>query len=149
MLPALHAKRATVQGRRRRADRDIVGLFGEPFRPSFFGRSYWRAQQEVVRRFEIARMFGEEEAMGAPPGLEDFVAELQGRIEELERALASAREHAAATGAAHAIELGRLGAEVERLRSELGSRSAVPQVSPEGTSKGGALGGLWRLVRGR
>lgn len=149
MLPALHAKRAVVQARRRRADRDIVPLFGEPFRPSCFGRTYWHAQQEVVRTSGITRIFGEEEAMATPHGTEELVAELQGRIEELERELASARATAAATAAAHGIELASLGAEIERLRRALApSAPAVPRQA--GAAKTGrSLGGLWRLVRGR
>jgi GT2 family glycosyltransferase len=150
MLPALRAKRAVVQARRRRADRDVVSLFGEPFRPSCFGRSYWRTQQEVVRAFGIGRMFGEEEAMAVPQGMDEFVAELQGRIEDLERELASARETLTVADAAHGVELVRLNAEIDRLRRELSARAAAvacPPQAPAAITR--SLGGLWRLVRGR
>jgi len=119
MLPGLFAKRAVVQARRQRADRDIVTLFGEPLRPSFFGRSYWLVQQEVMQAFGIGRMFGQEDTMTAHQGLEEFVADLQGRIEDLERELAAVRETVAAAEVAHAADRARLAAEVERLQREL------------------------------
>ncbi|MGH7895675.1 MAG: glycosyltransferase family 2 protein, partial [Candidatus Binatia bacterium] len=118
-LPALQAKRAAVQARRRRPDREIVPLFAAPFRPSFFGRAYWREQERVVRAFGIAPLFGAEGAMATSQGMDDFVGELQGRIEELEAELAAARQTAAAAEAEHRAEQERLGAEIARLRSEL------------------------------
>ncbi|MBI3769305.1 MAG: glycosyltransferase family 2 protein [Deltaproteobacteria bacterium] len=115
-LPALHAKRAAVQARRRRPDREIVPLFGEPLRPSFFGCAYWREQARVVGAFEITAIVGN-------VVMNDFIEELQGRIEELEAALAAARRDAEEHGA----ERVRLAAEVARLREELGRKAAAPQ----------------------
>ena len=117
-LPALRAKRAVVQARRRRPDREIVPLFGEPLRPSFFGRAYWREQGRMVRAFEIGAIVGTDEA-----GMSDFIEELQGRIEELEAALAAARREAEARDAERAA----LAAEITRLRDELGRRVAEPR----------------------
>ncbi len=118
-LPALRAKRAAVQARRRRPDREIVPLFGEPLRPSFFGRAYWREQVRLVRAFGIAAIFNESGGTGtgdvSDTHMDDFIEELQGRIEELEAALATARREAD-EGAA---ERARLAAEVARLRDEL------------------------------
>ena len=108
-MPALRAKRDAVQARRRRRDSEIVPLFVEPLRPSFFGRAYWREQARVVRAFDIARIF--ENA-----SMDDFIEQLEGRIEELEAELAAARVAADE----HAAERARLAAEIARLRAELG-----------------------------
>lgn len=107
-LPALRRKRDAVQARRRRADREIVPLFAEPLRPSFFGRAYWREQARVVRAFDI-------EAIVGNTGMDDFIEDLQGRIETLEGELAAARREAEA----RADECARLAAELARVRSEL------------------------------
>jgi GT2 family glycosyltransferase len=120
-LPALRRKRAVVQARRQRPDRDIVPLFGEPLRPSFFGRAYWREQARVVRAFEIMDIMGIKDIMG-DAGMDDFIAELQGRIEELEAALAAARREVEEGDA----ERARLTAEIARVRDELG-RVAEPR----------------------
>jgi len=123
-LPALRAKRVAVQARRRRPDREIVPLFGEPLRPSFFGRAYWREQVRLVRAFGIAAIFAQSDETGADRvsdgQMDDFIEELQGRIEELEAALAAARRETDEGGA----ERARLAAEVARLRDEL--RRTVP-----------------------
>ncbi len=103
-LPALRRKRDAVQARRRRPDREIIPLFGEPLRPSFFGRAYWREQVRIVRVFGIARAMGIKETTG-DAGMNEFIEELQGRIEELE------------------AERARLAAEVARLRDELAGRA--------------------------
>jgi GT2 family glycosyltransferase len=99
-LPALRRKRDAVQARRRRPDHEIVPLFGEPMRPSFFGRAYWREQVRVAQAFGIATAMGSTD----DTGMNDFIEELEGRIEELE------------------AERARLAAEVERLRDELARR---------------------------
>lgn len=88
--PALAAARAAVQARRRRADAEIVPLFREPFRPSAFGRAYWAAQRDVVLTGDLARVFGAATVAGAD-GLGDFIAELEGRIEELDARLSERR----------------------------------------------------------
>ena len=80
--PALDVARAAIQARRRRADAEILPLFREPFRPSAFGRTYWALQRHVVRVHDLGRVFGAELVAGAD-GLGEFVAELEGRIEEL------------------------------------------------------------------
>jgi GT2 family glycosyltransferase len=121
-LPALRAKRAAVQARRRRPDCEIVPLFGEPLRPSFFGRAYWREQVRMVRAFEIAAVIGHAGNVG-DTGMNDFIEELQGRIEELEAALAMARRETEEHGA----ERTRLAAEVARLREELARHVAEPR----------------------
>lgn len=110
-LPGLRRKRDAVQARRRRPDREIVPLFGEPLRPSFFGRTYWREQMRVVHAFEIMEVL----AITGDADMGDFIDELQGRIEELE------------------AERTRLAAEVQRLRELLAGR-AVPK------SRGGTTG---------
>ncbi|HEY2386750.1 MAG TPA: glycosyltransferase [Candidatus Binatia bacterium] len=104
-LPALRRKRDAVQARRRRPDREIVPLFGEPMRPSLFGRAYWREQVRVAQAFGVAAALG----VTDDTGMNDFIEELEGRIEELE------------------AERARLAAEVERLRDEL-----VRRGGPEG-----------------
>ena len=113
-LPALRRKRDAVQARRRRPDRDIVPLFGEPMRPSFFGRAYWREQVRVAEAFGIATIAGMITGGTSDTGMNDFIEELQGRIEELE------------------AERARLTAEVARLRDEL---------ARQGRAAGGAKGG--------
>jgi len=118
----LETKRAAVQARRRRADRDIVPLFAEPLRPSFFGQAYWQEQCRVVRAFGIARLLGAEHAGALVEGLDAFVEELEGRVESLERELAGERRARAEALAAHRQEHDRLVAEVERLRREQGTR---------------------------
>ena len=80
--PALDAARAAIQGRRRRSDAEILPLFREPFRPSAFGREYWEIQRRVLREHRLGRVFGDALVAGAE-GLAEFVAELEGRIEEL------------------------------------------------------------------
>jgi len=108
-----------VQARRRRPDREIVPLFGEPLRPSFFGRAYWREQVRLVRAFGIAAIFAQSDETGADGvsdgHMDDFIEELQGRIEELEAALSAARREADEGRA----ESARLATEVARLRDEL------------------------------
>jgi GT2 family glycosyltransferase len=123
---ALWARRAAVQARRRRPDREILPLFVEPFRPSFFGSAYWREQRRIVGAGGVARLFGA--AGAASAGVDDLVEDLQERIEGLERELGAARVAAA--------ERERLAAEIARLEGELGARSRP------------APGGLWRRVRG-
>jgi hypothetical protein len=105
-----------VQARRRCPDREIVALFGEPLRPSFFGRAYWREQVRLVRAFGIAAIFNESD----DGHMDDFIEELQGRIEELEAALATARREADDGRA----ESARLAAEIARLRDEIGRTAA-------------------------
>jgi GT2 family glycosyltransferase len=87
---ALEIRRARVQAARRRPDREVLPLFGEPLRPSFFGHEYWQVQREIVAASGVERLFG--------PGascMDDFVDALQCRIAELERELAGARAAAA------------------------------------------------------
>lgn len=79
--PRLREARAVVQGGRRRPDHEIVGLFREPFRPSRGGRAYWETQRRIVREHDLARVFGTGVVDGAD-GLGDFIAELQGRLDE-------------------------------------------------------------------
>ena len=126
-LPALRAKRAAVQARRRRPDHEIVPLFGEPLRPSFFGRAYWREQVRLVRAFGIAAMFADSEGTGTDDvsdgRMDEFIDELQGRIEELESALAAARREVDEGRA----ENGRLAAEIARLREELRRMAAAAE----------------------
>ena len=133
-LPALWAKRETVQARRRRPDREIVPLFGEPWRPSLFGQEYWREQQRVVRAFGIAEVLGIE---GADAAVEDFIADLQARIATLERALEDERRARAEGEQVARAGESRLHAEVARLRRELDDR------------RGPALRRLWDGVRAR
>ena len=83
-VPRLRAKRASVQGRRRRPDREILPLFVAPFRPSLFGEAYWREQARLSRRFEIEALFGTGGEMAISEGMEEFIAELQARIAELD-----------------------------------------------------------------
>ncbi len=115
-LPALRRKRDAVQAARARSDREIVSLFAEPLRPSFFGREYWREQVRVVRAFEIDAMVGDTD-MG------DFIEDLEGRIEELERELAAARRTADDRNA----ECARLAAELARMRDELARGTPAPR----------------------
>ncbi len=82
--PALERARAVVQSRRRRPDREILPLFGEPFRPSCLGRAYWETQRRVLREHDLARVFGAA-VVEAADGLGDFIGELQARLEDLER----------------------------------------------------------------
>jgi GT2 family glycosyltransferase len=115
-LPALRRKRDAVQARRRRPDCEIVPLFGEPLRPSFFGRAYWCEQVRVVRAFEIMKTL----AIVGDGSMRDFIEELQGRIEELE------------------AERVRLAAEVASLRDELARRGAAPSRGDGPVGKGDA-----------
>ncbi len=134
-LPALWAKREAVQACRRRPDREIVPLFGEPLRPSLFGQGYWREQQRVVRAFGIADMLGI--GGGAGAAMDDFIADLQARIEELERALEDERHSRAESEQAARTAESRLHGEIARLRGELDDRRRP------------ALRRLWRGVRAR
>jgi hypothetical protein len=82
-MPALRAARAVVQRGRRRPDHEIVALFREPLRPSCGGRAYWETQRRIVREHDLGRVLGTGVVDGAD-GLGDFIAELQGRLDELE-----------------------------------------------------------------
>ena len=55
-LPALAAKRAAIQRRRRRSDLDLAPLFGEPFRLHEDGR-YEAIAHALIRDFAIAPLF--------------------------------------------------------------------------------------------
>jgi GT2 family glycosyltransferase len=92
-LPKLRAARAVVQRGRRRPDHGILALFGEPLRPSSGGREYWETQRRIVREHDLARVFGTGVVDGAD-GLGDFIAELQGRLDELEGTARAARTDA-------------------------------------------------------
>lgn len=61
-LPALAAKRADIQRRRRRTDLELAPLFGEPFHLHEGGR-YEEIAAALIRDFEIAPRFG---AAGVP-----------------------------------------------------------------------------------
>jgi GT2 family glycosyltransferase len=87
-MPVWRIARARIQARRRRPDHEILPLFGEPFRPSAFGRAYWATQRRIVREHGLDRVFGAA-AVEAADGLGDFIDELQGRIEDLEARLAA------------------------------------------------------------
>ena len=110
--PLWRDRRAAVQARRRRPDHEIVPLFGEPFRPSLLGRAYWHEQGRVVREFEVGRIFGDT----AAPAMDDFIEQLEARIEALEAELAEARRSAEAASADRAA----LTAEIARLEAERG-----------------------------
>jgi GT2 family glycosyltransferase len=133
-LPRWRAKRAVVQASRRRPDREILPLFVAPLRPSFFGAAYWREQASVVAAFDIGSLFGDGGDMAIGAGLEEFIAELQSRIAELDAAasatgerLACVERDAAAERARHGAERARLVDELARLRAALEQASAPPK----------------------
>jgi GT2 family glycosyltransferase len=51
--PALWAERARIQARRRRADRDILPLFGRPFQPQFAGAGYADAVRRIAAALDL------------------------------------------------------------------------------------------------
>lgn len=57
-LPALARKRAAIQARRRRSDRELAPLFGDPFRVHEAGR-YEDIARTLIRDFGIASLFDE------------------------------------------------------------------------------------------
>jgi len=122
--PALEAKRATVQARRRRPDREILPLFLEPFRPSYLGLGYWNEQRRVLRTLGVARVFENDAPGQLAEGMDEFIADLQGRIEILERALSDQERALAAACAAHEEEVARVRREIEQLRTAEASRGS-------------------------
>lgn len=56
-LPVLVEKRGKVQAARKRADREIFGLFGDPFTPSFTQPEIVRAQELLTEAFNITDVF--------------------------------------------------------------------------------------------
>ena len=57
-LPALKSKRAAIQSRRRVSDRELVRLFGEPFRLHEEGH-YGEIARTLIRDLEIAPLFAD------------------------------------------------------------------------------------------
>jgi hypothetical protein len=57
LLPRILAKRAEIQGRRRRPDAEILPLFQEPFHPGLDGELYLEAQDRVADLLGIQRLF--------------------------------------------------------------------------------------------
>ncbi|MBN1657066.1 MAG: glycosyltransferase family 2 protein [Anaerolineae bacterium] len=57
LLPVVMAKRAEIQGRRRRSDRELMPLFRDPFCPSVFRDLYVASQQRVVDAFDLEALF--------------------------------------------------------------------------------------------
>lgn len=56
-LPELEERRAEVQQRRKRSDREILGLFGDPFKAHEMGKGYRRAFEGAVDLFGIREVF--------------------------------------------------------------------------------------------
>lgn len=51
LLPAMEQRRRAIAERRRRADRDVVSLFREPWRPAIGGDAYRTRQRELAGAF--------------------------------------------------------------------------------------------------
>lgn len=56
LLPALNEKRADIQRRRKRSDRELFPLFGDPFRLHEDGR-YAEAARTLIRDFDLESLF--------------------------------------------------------------------------------------------
>lgn len=65
-LPSLRAKRAAIQARRRRSDRELAPLFGEPFRLHEAGR-YEEIARTLIRDFDIEPLFAPGSRSSAVP----------------------------------------------------------------------------------
>jgi GT2 family glycosyltransferase/glycosyltransferase involved in cell wall biosynthesis len=57
-LPGLYARRAAVQGRRRRPDAEILPLFQQPFARRYPTPEYAMLQEQIVSTFGIDALFG-------------------------------------------------------------------------------------------
>ncbi len=132
--PELDAKRAAVQARRRRPDCDILPLFLEPLRPSFLGSVYWNEQRRVVREFGVVDVFERDAPSLLASGMDEFIDDLENRIEVLDRTVSERGQAIASARAEHAEESARLRAEIERLRT----------AKPEGSSGSERLLGILR-----
>ncbi len=56
--PVMLAKRQRVQAARRRADGEIVHLFGVPYQPNFIDPGYEQVQKKLVTLFQLDQQFG-------------------------------------------------------------------------------------------
>jgi GT2 family glycosyltransferase len=52
LLPSAERRRREIQARRRRTDREIAPLFGEPWRPAIGGAPYAERQRELAAAFD-------------------------------------------------------------------------------------------------
>ncbi len=83
-MPALMAKRAAIQQRRRRSDRELAPLFGDPFRLHDVGDRYVAAAQALIADFGLEAIFGVSLGGATAPPLPKQIAEpLSGRRESL------------------------------------------------------------------
>jgi GT2 family glycosyltransferase len=66
-MPALLAKRAAIQTRRRRSDRELTALFGDPFRLHDVDDRYVAIAQALIADFGLDAIFAQRRYSDAPP----------------------------------------------------------------------------------
>lgn len=70
LLPSAERRRRDIAARRRRADREVVALFAEPWRPPIGGEAYASRQRALAHEFAADDLLPRDDARGANAILE-------------------------------------------------------------------------------